>query len=153
VLPLAASLFRLPVFITKKTVKTGVQQVLVYDLLDEIPVNEIPNENCVSPQFLGKEFTTFFALAVSETTALAEGVEDWFGWLWEVVVMMLLAVVVLVIPCKGEDNLWAEGWVGADLVWAEFTAVAKGGEIAGESVDECLFSRNGVGVVDEENRH
>ena len=150
-LPLAASLFRSPVFITKKTVETGVQQVLVYDLLDEIPVNEIPSKNGVPPQFLGEEFTTFFALAVSEAAALAEGVKDWFGWLWEMVVVVLLAIVVLVVPCKGEDNFWAQSWVGADVVGAEFTAVAKGREIACEGVDEGLLSRNGVRVIDEEN--
>jgi len=125
----------------------------VYDLFDEISINEIPNENCVSPQFFCKEFTTLLTLAVSETAALAEGMENRFGWLWEVVIVVLLAIVVLVVPCKGEDNFRAEGWVGANLVGAEFTAVTKGREVAGKSVDEGLFSRDGVRVVDEENRH
>jgi len=116
----------------------------VYDLLDEISVDEVPNENCVSPQFFSEKFTTFFALAVSEAAALAKGMEDWFGWLWEVIVMVLLVVVVLVIPCKGEDNLRAKGWVGADLVWAEFAAITECREVAGKGVDEGLFSRNGV---------
>jgi len=123
----------------------------VYDLFNEISIYEIPNKNCVPPQFLGKEFTTFFALAVSETAALAEGVKDWFGWLWEMVVVVLLAIVVLVVSCKSEDNFWAQSWVGADVIGAKFTAVAKGGEIACEGVDEGLLPRNGVRVVDEEN--
>jgi len=70
-----------------------------------------------------------------------------------VIVVVVLGVVVLVVSCEGKDNLWTQGWVGADVVGAEFTAVAKGGEIACESVDEGLLSRNGVQVVDEENRH
>ena len=142
--PLAASLLSSPVFITKKSVESRVQQILVYDLFDEISVDKVPNKNCVSPQFFRKELTPFFTLAVSETTALAEGVEDWFGWLWEVVVMVLLAIVVLVVSCKGKDNFRAEGRVGADLVRAEFTMITKGWEITGEGVDEGLFSHNGV---------
>jgi len=65
--------------------------------------------------------------------------------------MMVLGVIVLVVTCEGEDNLGAQGWVGTNVVGAEFTVVAKGGEVTGESVDEGLFSRNGVGVVDEKN--
>jgi len=61
-----------------------------------------------------------------------------------VVVVMVLGVVVFVVTCEGEDNLWTQGWVGADVVGAEFTAVTKGGKIACESMDEGLLSCNGV---------
>jgi len=113
-------------------------------LLNEVPVDEIPCENCVSPQFLCKEFTTFLTLAVSEPAALTKGVEDWFGWLWEVVIVVVLRVVILVITCKGECDLGAQGWVGADVVGAEFTVIAKGREVTGKSVNESLLSHNGV---------
>jgi len=65
--------------------------------------------------------------------------------------MVILGVVVLVITCEGKGNLGAQGWVGANVVGAEFTVVTKGREVAGESMDESLLSRNGGGVVDEEN--
>jgi len=67
--------------------------------------------------------------------------------------MVILSVVVFVITGEGEDYFRTKCWVGADLIWAEFTAVTKGREVAGEGVNEGLFSRNGVQVVDEENRH
>jgi len=68
-----------------------------------------------------------------------------------VVVVVVLGVVVFVISCKGKDNFGTQGWVGADVVGAEFTVVTEGGEIAGEGVDEGLLSCNGVRVVDKEN--
>ena len=64
---------------------------------------------------------------------------------------MLLAVVVLVISCKGKDNLGAQSWVGANVIGAEFTVIAKGGEVASERMNQGLLARNGGGVVDEEN--
>jgi len=88
---------------------------------------------------------------VSQTTPLTEGVENGFRRLGKVVVVMVLGVVVLVVTCEGEDNLWTQGWVGADVIGAEFTAVAKGREVTCESVDEGLLSRNRVRVVDKEN--
>jgi len=121
------------------------------NLFHKISVDKVPRKNCVSPQFFSKELTTFFTLAMSKTTALAKGVEDWFGWLWEVIVMVVLRVVVLVVPCEGEDNLGTQGWVGADVIGAEFAVVTKGWEVAGESVDEGLLPGNGCRVVDEEN--
>jgi len=93
-------------------------------LLDKVLVDKIPSKNCVSPQFFCKEFTTFFTLAMSETTTLTQGVENWFRWLWEVVVVVVLHVIVLVVPCKGKDDFGAQGWVGADVIGAEFTVVA-----------------------------
>jgi len=120
-------------------------------LLNKIPVDKIPSKNCVSPQFFCKEFTTFFALTVSETTALTKGMENWFGCLWEVVVVVVLSVVVFVVPCKGKGNLGAQGWVGTDVVGAEFTVVTESREVTGKGVDEGLLSQNGGQVVDEEN--
>ena len=54
--------------------------------------------------------------------------------------MVVLGVVVLVVPCEGKYNLGAQGWVGTDVVGAEFTVVAKGRKVACESVDEGLLS-------------
>jgi len=61
-----------------------------------------------------------------------------------VVIVVVLGVIVLVVTGEGEDNLWAQGWVGADVVGAEFTAVAEGGKITCKSVDEGLLSQNCV---------
>jgi len=123
------------------------------NLFDEIPINKVPRVDRISPEFFCKQFAAFLTLAMAQATPLAERMEDGFWWLWEIVVMVILSVVVLVVTCEGEDNLGAQGGVGADIVGAEFTAVTKGREVAGEGMDKCLLSRNGVGVVDEENRH
>jgi len=121
------------------------------DLFNKISINKVPCVDCISPEFFCKQFAAFLTLTMSQTTPLTEGVEDGFWRLGKVVVVVVLSVVVLVVTCEGKDNLGAQGWVGADVVGAEFTAVAKGREVASKGVDEGLLSRNGVGVVDEEN--
>jgi len=120
------------------------------DLFNEISVNEIPCIDCISPKLFCKEFAAFLTLAVSQTTPLAEGVENGFQWLGKVIVVVILGVIILVVTCKGKDNLGAQGWVGPDVVGAEFTVVAKGREVAGKGVNEGLLSQNCGGVVDEE---
>jgi len=77
---------------------------------------------------------------VANHTPLTEGVENGFWRLGKVVVVVVLSVVVLIITSEGEDDLGAQGWVGANIVGAEFTAVAKGGKVASKSVDEGLLS-------------
>ena len=123
------------------------------DLFNKVPIDKIPRVDRISPEFFCKQFAAFLTLAVAQAAPLAEGVENGFWWLGKVVIMVVLGVVVLVVSCEGEDNFWAQGGVCADVIGAEFTAVTEGGEVAGESVDECLLSGNGVGMVDEENRH
>ena len=71
---------------------------------------------------------------------MTEGVENWLGWLGKVVIVVVLGIVVFVITGKGKNNFRTKCWVGTDLVWAEFTVITEGREVAGESMDECLLS-------------
>jgi len=114
----------------------------VNDLFNKISIYKIPHVDRISPEFFCKQFAAFLALAVAQTAPLAEGVEDGFWWLGEVVVVVVLSVVVLVVSCMGKDNLRAQGGVSTDVVGAEFATVAEGGKIACKSVDEGLLSRN-----------
>jgi len=54
--------------------------------------------------------------------------------------VVVLGIVVFVITGKGKNNFRTKCWVGTDLVWAEFTVITEGREVAGESMDECLLS-------------
>jgi len=105
-LPLPSSLFCVPGFIIKKTVDPGIQKVPLNYYFPEIPLDQVPNPNCISPQFLGVSGTPFRAIGVFLSTTLAKKVENWFGGCWEFVVFVAV-LVVKIVACKAKDGFGA----------------------------------------------